>query len=249
MITKSRIVGLLTILVVGFLVLRPGDEPSESGDRNGDSGSATDRQLQPREPAFPRPSRDYGITSQPSPGHAPAPYGKREPLRQQPYPQIGSRGYGAPAPYGQHARITPDGYRFRPLNEREQERMRARYPDQYPYADQYPGQTATRYDPPAQTYPSYEAQPRSPAPYSAPYSPPDAYSDPRRESYSFRPLEKSPGARGRWQGPYQEPGRRYDRYPMEPWTAPSDPQWGSTPPAQRMYPNLYRNPGRRLTAR
>jgi hypothetical protein len=243
-VTKSRIVGLLLILFVGFLVLRPGDDPSDSGDR--DSESATDRQFQSREPAFLAPERDYGIAGRPGAGAAPRPYGAPppysepprydvrgsyppEPYAQESFTQDYPVGYGARAPYGGHARPSTGGYRFRPLDEQERRRTQKTYSDRYP----------TPY------YPAPLARPEPVAP--APYSAGTAYPEPAEEIYSFRPLERS--ARGRWQGPYQDPGWRTDRGPTDPWSAPPPPQWGSMPPAQRMYPNLHRDFGRRMTSR
>lgn len=240
MITKSRMVGLLLILFVGFLVLRPGDEPSDSGD----SESATDRQFQPREPAFLAPERDYGIAGRPGASSSPPSYGAPKPTPPGSYPATSlapesylpesysrsySGGYGAPDPYGRHVRPSMNGYRFRPLDEQEQRRMQAPYPNRYP----------TRH------YPAPIARPEPIAP--APYSARTAYPEPAEEIYSFRPLERP--TRGRWQGPYQDPGWRTDRGPTDPWSAPPPPQWGSMPPAQRMYPNLHRDSGRRMTSR
>jgi hypothetical protein len=242
-ISKSRLLGLLVLLVVGYLVLRPGDEPSDSDNRGGDSESATERRLQSREPAFLRRDDDQGIAGWPGQGEAWSPGDRREYYREGSDPDLFPQEYQITDPYRKHGQVNTDGYRFRPLDEKEQRRAQAHYPDQY----QYPGQQATPYNPSIPYYPFSGSRqgPATPAPYSAP----PAYREPPREIYSFRTLEKSPAARGRWQGPYQEPGRRFDGYPMDPWTSPPPPQWGSTPPAQRMYPNLYRSPDRRLTAR
>ena len=244
-ITKPRLIGLLTILVVGFLVLRSGDDAPDSGDRDGGSESATDRQLQPREPAFLTPSRDYGIAEQPGTGRASSPRDIPGSYPRSSYPDgYPGRDWTA-SPYGSQAQIRTNGYRFRPLDEKVQTGAKARSSDQY--VDRHSDQYRTPYTPNPWDHPYPNAQPRS-AP-AVPYSTTPAYPDPQQETYSFRPLEKSPGARGRWQGPYQEPGRRFDQYPMDPWTSPPHPQWGSMPPSQRMYPNRHRNPGRRLTAR
>ncbi|MCG6863599.1 MAG: hypothetical protein LJE70_20435 [Chromatiaceae bacterium] len=237
MITKSRIVALLAILVVGFLVLRSGDEPSDSGEKGGGSESATDRQLQPQEPGFLAPSREYGIAGRPGMDRDTRSDGSRWP-----YPSTYSPDYGIPDPYGAQAGIRTEGYRFRPLDDTEKSRAQA------PYPDEYTGRYTAPYDSFSQYYPSPDDQPLPASPPS--YSAPSAYPPSQQEAYSFRPLEKSPGARGRWQGPYQEPGwRRGDLYPMDPWQSPPNPQWGSMPPSHRMYPNLYRRPDRRLTAR
>jgi len=245
MFSKSRIIGLLAITIVGFLILRTGDESADSRERGGDSGSATERQLQPREPAFLRPDREYGIAGRFDAGGAPSPYGREGgyPETGYPYPDYpDSNGYGVHDPYRANAQMGMNGYRFRPLDERE--RTQTGYPGQY--ADQY----ARPYRPPIPHYPSTGAGQR-PAWQATPYSTPPAYADPRQEAYSFRPLEKSPAARGRWQGPYEQPGRRFDSYPTDPWTSPPAPQWGSTPtpPARRMYPSFQRDSRYRLTAR
>lgn len=244
MITKPRLAGLLAILVLGFLVLRTGDEPTDSVDRDTGSESATERQLQNREPAFLSPSRDYGIAERRDTGATSTPYDRPGVSRSGTYPEIRPDGHDSPFGYRDQAWMGTQAYRFRPLSEQEQERIRQRPPD--PYLGRYvaPVNELPRSYPPRGAQP----QPVEPAPHSAPYAPMRTYPDPPPDAYSFRPLEQSPGARGRWQGPYPEPGRRQDLYPMDPWTAPS-PQWGSTPPAQRMYPNLYRGSDSRLTAR
>jgi hypothetical protein len=239
--TRSRILGLLVLLTLGFLILRSEDEPPDSGN-GGDGGeSATDRQLQPREPTFLIPDREYGIAQRPGPGAVPSRYGKQEACPQATYLDKNSGEYGSYAPYTADGEIRTDGYRFRPLDGEEQEDTEAPYPHRHrhPYA--------TAYTQPAPYSPSSGAQ-RQPV-GSTPYVSPPAYRDPQREIYSFRPLGKSSGARGRWQGPYGQPGGHFDRYPMDPWTTPPNPQWGAVPPSQRMYPNFYQDPNRRLTAR
>jgi len=241
--TKSRLIGLLAILVVAFLVFRPGDEPSDADKGHGGLDSSTDRQLQPREPAFLRPGADYGLAQRRGAKPAPQPYGGWGYYPQGPYPNTYQGGYGSPDRYGTQAQIRTDGYRFRPLSEQEKKRS------QPSYADQYPTQYPTPYQEPAPYYPSAETQ-RHPA-AQAPYYAQPSYPQRQQEAYSFRPLEQSPAASGRWQSPYDQPGRGYDQYSQDPRTSPPDPQWGwdSTPPSQRMYPSYYRNLGRRLTAR
>lgn len=271
---QLRIIGLLAILAVGFLILGPGDEPSDSDHQGGDPKSTTDRHFQPREPTLPVPTYDYGIVGQPGP---PAAYSEECHKRPSagfcdgqtangdfPFPSSstaysGRKGRSLPGPRGASPSATPSygkrraypepayrggydpsdaqawsqagGYRFRPLTEREQKRRQKTNP--------YPNRYADHYTTP---YPSHpQAQATVP-----PYPP----STPPTESYSFRPPQKSPGARGRWQGPsYRQPDRRFAPSPMAPETSPSYPQWGSTPPSRRMYPNLYRDLGCRLTAR
>jgi len=233
MITKLRIIGLLTILVVCFLILRPGDEPCDSDSRKGNAGSTNDRRSQSRTSDFPTLSHNHGVVSrlstqnthplyggkgvkrQRSVPFVTSSYGKQGIYPEQPYLGFDYGGYGSPDPYGTRTRIHTDGYRFRPLAEQVQQQQR-----------------------------------------QAPYSSQTAYADHPWEVYSFRPLEKSPGARGRWQGSHGQPDRHSDPYPSDlylpdPWL-PSPlplPQWGAAPPAQRMYPSLSRNPNRRLSAR
>lgn len=244
MIIKSRIFGLLTVLVVAFLIFGPEDEPTESEDRGGESKSATERRFQPREPAFQAPGHDYGIADRRGAGTAPSPYYRPESFQQEPRPQGYSGGYGISDSYSGHPEVATRGYRFRPLGEQEQRRTQTSHRDQY--GDQY----ATPYGQPPQYYATPETRPRADS--AAPYSTSPAYGAPYQE-YSYRPLTKSPSARGRWQGPYEspdwDPSRRFDPYADDPWTAPPHPQWGSMPPSQRMYPNLYSSPGRRLSAR
>jgi hypothetical protein len=245
-ISKSRLLGLLVLLVVGFLVLRPEDEPSDSDNRSGDSKSATEGRLQPREPAFLLPERDYGVAGRPGAENAPRPHGSKGGLyptetdtySANAYPDS----YEAHDPYGADAQMEAQGYRFRPLEGQKEEPTRA------PHADRLADQYARPYDASPSYYQPYGGAPQNPSPRPAPYPPLDV-NEPPQEAYSFRPLEKSPGARGRWQGPYEQPNRGFDPSRWNPWMAPPPPQWGSMPPSQRMYPNLYRTPDRRLTAR
>lgn len=224
--TKSRIIGLVAILTAVFLILRSGDEPSDSDHQSSDSESTTDRHFQPREPTLPTPGYDYGIVGRPGARSGPPPDVGWGAHPNQPHPNPYPGGYDTPDPWGAQAGVRTGGYRFRPLTEREQKRRQPA-----PYADH----SATPSHPPPRT--------QAIAPPAYPSSPPP--SDSLQEIHSFRPQEKSPGARGRWQGPYEQLAPP----PMAPWSSPPHPQWGSTPPSQRMYPNLYRNPGRRLTAR
>lgn len=229
--TKSRIAGLLLILGVGFLILRPGDEPSDSNDRGDGSESATDRQFQRREPAFLTPEQDYGIAGRSDARSTPSPYDHPSAYPREYDPQAYPNAYRSPAPYDGQERFATNGYRFRPLGERERQRIQSGYPDQYPPT----------------YYPTPETAPRPITPGTYSTRPRDR--QPRQEIYSFRPLNKAGPAQGRWQGPYERPGWETNRSTIDPWTAPPDPRWGSMPPAQRMYPNLNRRSGRRLTAR
>lgn len=237
-ITKPRIIGLLAILIVCLLVLRSGNEPCDSGNRSDNAGFATDRRSRPRIPGFPTPSQDHGIVGQSGAQSAPPIYGKRGFYPEQPYPGLDYGGYGVPDPYGTRTRIHTDGYRFRPLAEQAQRHRQAPDPDRH--RDRY----TMLHNPPPQYQPPPPGQPQQSA-TPAPYPSQTTYANHPWEIYSFRPLERSPGARGRWQGPYEALGPS----PPNPWSPSPPPQWGSTPPSQRMYPSLSPDPDRRLTVR
>lgn len=158
--------------------------------------------------------------------------GPAPPISRYGYGVVGYPGtYNPPQLYGEREKSYPeqpysDTYRFRPLTEREQRRkQRGTYPDWYA------GRSAMLYRPSPQT------QPSPPTPYPLATTDPD----PPPEVYSFRPQEKSPGARGRWQSPYDRPDRRFP-FPLPPWSSSPYSQWGLTPPSQHRYPNLYRDP-------
>lgn len=228
-ITKSRLIGLLAILVVGLLILRSGDEPCDSGNRKDNLESAGGRRPPPRTSDFPTPSQDHGMVGRPGAQSAPPPYGKRGFYPEQPYPGLDYGGYGSSDPYGDpygaRTRIHTDGYHFRPLAEQAQRHRQAPDPDRRQDRYAMPHSPPSRYQSP----PPEQPRPTPPVPY--PSQP--AYADHPWEVYNFRPLEKSPGARGRWQGPYGQPDRHLDPYPVDSWSPSPPPQWGSTPPSQR----------------
>lgn len=248
MITKLRIIGLLTILVVCFLILRPGDEPCDSDSRKGNAGSTNDRRSQSRTSDFPTLGHNRGIVSRLSTQNTPPLYDgvSQKPLSrrergwgkgvkgQRPVP-FATSSYGRQGIYPEQPYLgldyggygSPDPYGARSRIHTDGYRFR-------PLAEQV--QQQQRQAP----YPSQPAYP--------------AYADYLWEVYSFRPLEKSPGARGRWQGPHGQPDRHSDPYYLDlyfpdPWSPSPLPQWGAAPSAQRMYPSLSRNPVRRLSAR
>jgi hypothetical protein len=232
LITKSRIVGLLVVLGVGLLVFRSEDEPADSNGGGSNSAPATEREFQPREPAFLTPGKDFGIANRLDYQQAPLPsYAGSSSYLPKPHTQSYSGEYGAARALGGQAPIGSSGYRFRPLNKQEQRRMQESHADQY---------REPRYSNHAE-----REQPVAPAPYGiSPTSP-----DRQKQVYTFRPLEDSSASRGRWQGPYQRPGWHDGRPPLDPWTAPPNPQWGSTPPAHRMYPSYSRDISRRFAGR
>lgn len=231
MITKSRIVGLLLALGVVLLVYRSEDEPTDSNDRGSGTEPTKERQFQPREPAFLTPGENYGIAGRPGSEAALPSYADSDPYFRKPFPQGQSGEYSTTRPYDGQAPIQANGYRFRPLGEQERRRMQESYPDQYR----------------ERNYSAYSAreQPFAPTPYGT--SP--EYPNARQQVYSFRPLENSSGSRNRWQGPYQQPGWNDGRPPLDPWTAPPNPQWGSTPPVHRMYPSYSPDTSRRFAER
>lgn len=152
----------------------------------------------------------------------------------QPYPMPGEvRPY---APRWQEP-PPPERFTFRPLTEREKERLDQRSRDDpyydpygyaYPQAPRRGGYGAPQYqaEPPppeygARRYGDYYGHERAPAPRS--YPRPEPYRAPRDPGYE------------------------------EPWTTPADPLWGAQPPewyppSRRMYPSLQNDPGNRLTA-
>lgn len=215
---------------MGFLILRPEDEPPDPCIQESDPGAVADRRPQPpRAPILPTLSYDHGIIGRPGTQSAPLPYGERRT-----YPGPDQGGYELSDPYGAQARIREDGQRFRPLAGQEQGH------GQVPTPGQRTGRYAAPYEPSLQPYPPslqsrpLRAQPQPTAP--APYPSPPAYTDPAQENYDFRPLEKSPAARGRWQGPYGQPNQHRDRPSIDPWSPSPYPQWGS-PSSQRAYKN------------
>lgn len=282
MFSKSRLLGLLGLLILAFLVFRPGDEQTDSSDQGGKSESAIDRQLRPREPAFADPDREFGIARR-----SDAIRGRGEPSRAAPagaYPS---------APYAGRAPMDTSGYRFRPLSEREKRRMEAAYAqDSGGYAMPYGPSGLYQAGPDA--WPAPATPPAAPGyvegygyadegrrePWEAgTWSPP--LRDPWGRVYSFRPLEESDSAKtGRtaqdraWEtrdgvegyghrpGPYpapgRGPGRPWDRgsdpylpdsFPMDSSQSPPPPQWGATPPGERMYPWFEPSLDRRMSAR
>lgn len=242
-ITKPCIIGLLAILVVCFLILRSGEEPSNSGNWSDNAGVSGDRRPRPRTPAFPTPSHDSGVVGRPGAQNKNIPplYSKGGFYPAQPYPGVDHGGYGSPDPYSARTRIYTDDYRFRPLTEQEQGHR------QTPDPARRQGCYAVPYNPLLRHQSPLPEQPQPTTPTS--YTSQPVYADHPWGIYDFRPLEKSPGARGRWQGPYGQPDRQFAPYPPDPWSPSSPPQWGSTPPFQRMYPSLSPDPNCRLSMR
>lgn len=126
-----------------------------------------------------------------------------------------------------------DGYRFRPLSERERARSST-----YPGADQgvwrpTPGQPPN---------PAWDSDTRW-----------------AQEGYNFRPIKPAPGGGTRWQAPQPfspwgtEPGASgqwADQLDIPPWRSPTAPPRPATsPPAQRMLPSLDGSGTRTFTAR
>jgi hypothetical protein len=247
--TKSRVAGLLAVLAIGFLLFGPEDEPSHSDEQGNDSESETERRLVPREPSFRPPGQeDYGLAGRPgrsgadtyrggwgSPdanSYSPDSYPPRS-YPPAPHQRDPHGGYGGRGSFAGRDDMSMGGYRFRPFDVPEKQRVREQPADRFP---------------PPHSGPVARPWQNAPAPYS-PYSSERGYYRTEPQSYSYRPLRKSPQARGRWQGPYGDPGWHPDWSPSDPWSAPPDPQWGSTPPSQRMYPSFHLDSGRRITSR
>jgi hypothetical protein len=226
-ISKWRILVVLALFVVSFSLLHQGDEPSDSEDRDGESESATERSMQPPQPAFLQPKHDYGIAGKSDAA------GQSDGVRRLPETESYPGGYGIANQYGRDGNDMEGGYRFRPLSDRERKRSQ----QSGPYAQRHPDEYSATYDAPLPwyQYSGTELQGRDPDRHAAP----PGYSDDRSDAYSFRPLSKSPVARGHRQGePYWNRGDGFEGHPSDTWTAPPHPQWGSQPSEQPLYPSL-----------
>lgn len=242
--TKQK-AALLLIGIVGTVLFLPDDEApdiAETQQARQDPSQASpqrdDIRFRPQDDQLRAPERGHGSAD-------------RFPLPDGAYPS-----FGQSAPDflpGQHLDRTPafrplrpqqdpmERFTFRPLSDRERQRLEAERPDTY-----FGGQDLTA---PSSPY-DYGPQAGSEQPwYRQPYAYPEWQRDP---SYGYRSGTSpswGPGGRG---GDYRN-DRRTDERTDERWLAPDAPQWGSqpydwSPPAQRMYPSLNGDPGRRLTA-
>jgi len=224
--TKPWIIGVISLAAIGLALSLAGCGSGDSERQEGGSRSSSGERLRPIEPAFPRRSPNYGVAGGPSQGEIPPPadqgYGS-------PYPRNSSaqRDY-APYPSAGWRQPVPDQYNFRPLTERDKQRMRG-----------------------GSGYPSFQ-RPRSEYDYAqtppAPSWSASMYPQLERQGYSYWPLNP-PGSDNAPQGPAWSPEREHvDQWgapPRNPYT-PSRP-W--SPPANRMLPNLDEDARRSFAAR
>jgi hypothetical protein len=259
-INKRYVAVSVLAAIFGYLVLWPSDESPEPTQDTRGAEPAREQQPQPREPdVSTRP--EYGIAEELRAPPA-RPYYGAPPRRGMTggydaggygggydsygYPAGGyeSRGYagrmesngygdryGAGGVYGDATQPSQEGFRYRPLGEKEKERIRSQYPGPVPgpyYAD------PLRRQPPVTGTGPYDAQP--------------AYPAWEREGYGFRRWDSAPDADS-WRDPYRQRDQRRRPETIDPWASSPNPQWGSTPPAQRMYPSLTWEANRRLTYR
>jgi hypothetical protein len=213
--TKPWIIGFVTLAAVGLTLSLLGCGAGDSGRQGGGSKSSSGEGLRPVEPGFPPRSPNYGIAGGGSQGDIRPPadrgYGS-------PYPPYNSHDQDyAPYPPAGWNQSRPDRFNFRPLTERDKQRMRgdSGYPSfQGPRSEYDYAQT-----PPA---PSWSAS---------------MYPQLERQGYSYWPLNP-PAAGSPPEGPAWSPEREHvDQWgapPRNPY-APSRP-W--SPPATRMLPNL-----------
>jgi hypothetical protein len=242
--TRNLIVGAIAVAFVGWLVLGPEEEaPKTDGGR--ESGSGGDYRTLPREPEPLAPQHRYGVAGG-APSGAERPYGSPPPYyRGQPPNQ---------APAYRPVEPQPDPmerFSFRPLTDRERERLSRERPEDYygvPTApppapttawtrtQPYTAPQSYRSPPPYVStqpygYSGYGADP-GPSPYGPPpgyagepaYGEPTPYSDRQAWDYRFRPYEPPPGSSGRRDGPYPEPGWGRGPELADPWPAAPGPR-------------------------
>lgn len=244
--TKQK-AALLLIGVVGTVLLWPDGEAPDTTD-------PAEKQQARQDPSQASPQRD-DIRFRPQDNHLRGPeqqYGSadRYPLPDAAYPAFRQ---SAPDFPGQRADRPPayrplrpqqdpmERFTFRPLSDRERQRLEAERPDTY-FGGQDLAGPSSRHDYGRQAGPEQHW-------YQQPYAYPEWQRDP---GYGYGPATSpSWGAGGRG-GDFRN-DRRSDERTDERWSAPDEPQWGSqpydwAPPAQRMYPSLNGDPGRRFTA-
>lgn len=242
-INKGYIVVAAVTAFFSWLAFSPDDAPPQRGEVESDQDS--ELRALPREPESVPGHQRHGIVRAPaapeaaSGGAYPYSYGR---------PQARDPSFG---PY--QPGIDPlERFSFRPLTDRERERLEAErpMPGYYPesMAPSGPSRTYSRTPNGSERYeqaPNWSAYPQAP-------TAPQWYGD----GYSFRSDGRPSSRRERWDDPGRE--RRRTGPPATPsdapWFEPSAPQWGSTPPdwtppAERMYPSLDLYSNRKLTFR
>jgi hypothetical protein len=123
-------------------------------------------------------------------------------------------------------------YRFRPLSERERQRMEQGPSD--PYGSYPDHREPWQRSGPTPTGPGYRAAPTQPGRWTPEWEDRSWGT----QGYSFRPLEPSGGTRQRWEGPYSAPRWPDAGYPPQPDPLQTPPQWGALPPDRA--PSPYR---------
>ena len=219
-------IGVGLAILVGYWVLRDGEEPPAPGP--------AEVQTEQRAQA-PRWTPPTPVPQAPPPAFLPS------------YP--GPAGPYTQAPLGAYP--PEETYRFRPLGERERRRIEEQA--RGPYGRPYP--SAGDYGPPQRlpgtvSPPTYGVDPAIQDPWMREGSGRGWGT----EGYGFRQPEPPRRDLDRWQGPYATPTQPGDWLPQDPGLFQEPNQWGSiprerTPPAYRMYPSLDTHRDRRLTAR
>jgi hypothetical protein len=233
---KGYLVVACATAFVSWLIFSPDGEKPENGSLSPESATGTGRPLLPKEPQ-PAPARvQKGIAQGPR-----QPWQDRRPWVSAPPPRPGYAGRPD----------QPERYSFRPLSERERERLESDRP------------AAGGYGAP----PLYPTGPYAQDPWASRAAPDrggwsdyggSATARPWYGEGFGRPADPRPGG-GYAEPPYDafpgQPGREdRAREPASPWGDPTAPQWGSHPPEwqlpeERMYPSLGTPLDRKLSAR
>jgi hypothetical protein len=229
---KGYLVVACVTAFVSWLVFSPDGETPEKGGLSPDSATGTVPPMRPKEPQ-PSPARvQKGIA-----GTADAPY-----YDDRSWTSAPSRPRYAPP-------VDPrERYSFRPLTERERERLGGDRPSAHPYA------APPLYAPETYSQPPWAGRSQPERAGSSEYPGMTGARPWYSEGYGFFPGQ---GPAGADTYPRQDayPGQpRRDSEPASPWVDPSAPQWGSQapdwrPPEERMYPSLGAPLDRKLTAR
>ncbi|MEJ2387599.1 MAG: hypothetical protein P8Y27_09950 [Chromatiaceae bacterium] len=224
--TKPWIVGSVTLAAIGLALSLAGCGSGDSDRQEGGSKSSSGEGLRPVDPGFPQRSPTYGIAGRRSRGDIPPRAGRGY---GSPYPPYRSydRGY-TPYPSTGWRQSRPDHYSFRPLTEREEQRMRE--------GSGYPSFRGRRSE--------YDYAQTPPAPSrSAPM-----YPQLERQGYSYWPLSP-PGVGNTPEGPAWSPEREHADQRGAPPRNPYAPSRPWSPPATRMLPNLDEDPHQSFAAR
>lgn len=239
MTKKHLVIAVVLAVLAGIVFLRGGNEPPERQETRPPTGIV---QQGAREPQSWQPS------TAPSEGTWPR---RPAPAPREGYPRPRYPGYAESFPPASPIeRGAEESFRFRPLSERDRDRIDRQAQGSYgpygPTPEQWqPRQPRTT--PPDPAYGGYPAG-------REPLGPAWDYPGWGTEGYSLRQVEPSRGTRDRWQGPYTSPARPGEAYRPEPSPFQVPPQWGvvppeRVPPSYRMYPSMDLTRERKLTAR